>query len=328
VVSAVLRNDSSKVRYSDEVKVRVEEAARRLNYRPDVGARNMRSRCTRTLGLLLSHPQAIPYVPGLIYTGITRRAAQLGYYVSLLHDPAHAEGDAAYSLPRSFRELAVDGYVMLHTGMTSGVIEKALKQSGLPYVYLNDLRSSNAVRPDDVEAGRLATRHAFEAGYRRPAFLAPGAGMQEHFSVAHRQEGFTSVLAERGASGQRHVGPGSEMAADWERFLREKVFVCPAASRPDCLLCASDQLAILVSHGLTRLGLRIPQDVGVVGFNDETLNLLAPTPLTSVRIPWLELAETAVAELVRLVETPGARTIKPRVLPVALTPRASTARKS
>jgi LacI family transcriptional regulator len=326
VVSAVLRNDSSKVRYSDEVKARVEEVARKLNYRPDVGARSMRSRRTRTLGLLLSHPRDIPYVPGLIYTGITRRAAQLGYYVSLLHDPAHAEGDAAYALPRSFRELAVDGYLMLHTGITSGAIEKALKQCGHPCVYLNELRASNAVRPDDFEAGRLAARHAYESGYRRPAFCAPGAGMQEHFSVQHRQDGYVDVVTERGASPQRLVGPTSEFTHDWERYLREQVFAGPQSTRPDCLICASDQIAILVSHGLGRLGLRMPHDVGVIGFNDEMLNTLAPVPLTSVRIPWLDLAETAVAELVRLIETPASRTFKTRVLSVALTPRASTAR--
>lgn len=329
VVSAVLRNDRSKVRFSDEVRDRVQAVARRMNYKPDVGARTMRSRKTRTIGLLLSHPKDVPYVPGEIYTGITRRAAELGYYVSFIHDPARLNHPEEEALPRSFEELAVDGYLVLHTGGIAQRLRRALRTCGLPIVYLNDRRPSNSVYPDDVSGGRLAAEHLLAQGYKRPCFCVPDVPKDYlHFSIGDRFEGFSSVLGNHPAGARKLVGPHSESFQDWVEFLRPIFLAAPADQRPDMLVCYTDHVALFVANALHVLGLSIPKDVGLIGFNDELIQRLAPVRLTTVAVPWLELAETALNRLIQVIESPQGGPFKSLRLPVSLTIRDSSQRRS
>jgi LacI family transcriptional regulator len=330
IVSAVLRDDQRHVRFSPGMKARIEAIARSLNYRPHVGARSIRSRRTRTLGLVLSHPGNLPHVPREVYEGVVREAARLGYYLSLIHDVGREHADQPYALPRSLRELHVDGYIVFHTGLLPPELDAALRADfEHRVIFLNDDRPFNAVRPDDLAAGRLATEHALAAGYRRPVYCrtrAPATG--SHYSNEHRIRGYTEVLSAVGLSPALVEGSSADLKASWDSIIQHALYSVAPEQRPDCFICGTDEMAVRTMNALLALGLRVPQDVGVIGFNDDTLGELAPRPLTTLRLDWLGMAESAVTELVRLIDDPSAPPFPAKLFQAVLNARRSTARQA
>ncbi|MCC5841033.1 MAG: LacI family DNA-binding transcriptional regulator [Opitutales bacterium] len=327
VVSAVLRDDTSKVRCSEAIRKKILRVARELNYRPNPGASIMRKRRTRILGLLFSNPHSFPFIPTRLYTGVVRSAARRGYYVSLIHDPHAAAGGGDYALPMSFRELHVDGYLMMHTGALAPALRKALNDPSVRSVFLNDDRPTNAVLPDDREGGRMAVRHAFEKGYRRPLFLFTlDPEETRHHSTAHRWEGVCEAVRAEGREPRRLEIPLAGTDPDTDTALRS-ILAEPSASRPDCLIGATDHIAVRAIHTLQRHGCRVPAEMGVIAFNDDLIGALSPIPLTSIALDWLRLAEVAVGRLVQLVEGRADTPPLPAdVVPVSLIPRLSTDR--
>jgi LacI family transcriptional regulator len=327
VVSAVLRNDTSRVRCSEAIRKKILRIAKDLNYRPNPGASIMRKRRTRILGLLFSNPGSFPFIPTRLYTGVVQRAASLGYYVSLIHDPHAAGSSTGYALPMSFRELHVDGYIMAHTGLLAPALREALNDPSVHTVFLNDDRPTNAVLPDDREGGRMAAHHAFASGYRRPIFLAT-VGLKEpgHYSTEHRWEGFAEAVGAAGGSPRRLSISLTGTDPDTESSLAP-FFAEPRQSRPDCLVCATDHIAVRAVHTLQCRGCGIPADMGVIAFNDDLIGSLSPIPLTSIALDWLRMSGLAVERLVELINRkPGHPPVPADILPVTLVPRQSTAR--
>jgi LacI family transcriptional regulator len=175
------------------------------------------------------------------------------------------------------------------------------------------------VDSDNLEGASLATRHLLELGHRRIGFLG---GRPDLESSALREAGHRQALAASGLA----VDPALMQVADYRRDAAERALVAMLglADPPTAVFAANDQSAIGILEAAARLGVRVPEDLSVVGF-DDIPEAAATTPgLTTVRQEIQGLGRTAVTLLVELLENPSSEPRHVR-LPTRLVVRGTTA---
>ena len=277
-VSRVL-NDSPQV--SPATRARVLAAIETLGYRPNPFARGLaRGRC-QTIGVVVpffTHASAIERLRGVV------SALDSSRYDLVLFDV-----ESPLHLQEHFRSLTdrgrADGVLVLTVPPAEDDLAR-LKVAGVPVVLI-DARAPGlpAVVTDDVEGGRLASRHLVELGHRRIAFI--GGDPDDVFgftSSAKRERGYAEVLERAGIPVRpslRRYGPhdrsaGQALAAD----------LLAGDDRPTAIFASSDVQAVGVCAAAAAAGLGVPEDVSVVGFDD--IELATYAGLTTVRQPLFE----------------------------------------
>lgn len=302
-VSYVLNDRQTRVRISDETRRRVQEAAREMGYQPNAVARALTRRCTDTFTLVMQSPHVFSAGSGFItemMRGVLEGANQCSYDV-MLHTKDLGSLDAEV---RSLSDGRADGVLVLrdHDDPLIGT----LHERGVPSVAL----FFNPAAPyvpfvdcDNVTGGRLATQHLLELGHRRIAFIAGTSGSSP---VAERRRGYQQALARAGIAPDPALDCliGSA-ASDFQPLLT----LMSGPNPPTALFVWSDDVAaraIALLHD--RLGLRVPEDVSVIGFDGAASVCESCIPrLTTVAQPILEIAHRAVELLVQLIrgETPA-----------------------
>jgi LacI family transcriptional regulator len=210
------------------------------------------------------------------------------------------------------------GGLVLATARTGDCVPQELTTRGVPFVLAlrTDGDSLSAVC-DDRLGGYLATRHLLDLGHRRIGLIA---GPSYASTARGRTEGYREAMAEAGVD----VNPrwvvestfGIESGADCALTLMSQV------ARPTAVFAANDNTAIGALSALEKLGLEIPSEVSLVGYNDTPIVSRLPTPLTSVRVPFDQIAAAA---LDLLKSGPLDRKDRIRVFAPTLIPRRSTA---
>lgn len=310
--STVSRALSGKGRISQATRERIKKMAEELGYQPNALARGLATRSTYAIGVVI-HKRHLPLDErsfyGLVLEVIEAEVTEHGYHVvfSTLRD---------HALPNFLEERRVDGVIFLGTDMESAVIQEV--RSKLPVVLVDSaLPEIVSVVGDNEGGGRLATLHLLEHGHRAVAFVAETLSDP---SFCDRFQGYRKALAERGIplekrwvieGGRR---PDTDQVA-MEKFLRLRKL-------PTAIFAANDFMAVGAIHALRQAGLRVPEDVAVVGFDDGALATVVQPPLTSVRVPREEMGKVAASCLLRLLQremvVPGRI-----VLPTTLTVRSS-----
>ncbi|HEX5997355.1 MAG TPA: LacI family DNA-binding transcriptional regulator [Jiangellales bacterium] len=177
-------------------------------------------------------------------------------------------------------------------------------ERGIP-VVLVDRGAGHAnqcsVAVDDVLGGRIAAAHLAERGHRRIAFVGGPLPLRQ---VADRLNGATAALAEHDVA-PPHVVETRHLSVSAGRDAADEITALPAGNRPTAIFCANDLLALGVLQGLIACGLRVPEDMAVMGYDDIEFAAAAAVPLSSVRQPREELGRTAAQLL--LEETGDAR---------------------
>lgn len=326
-VSAVL-NASGAVRGA--TRDRVLAAIETLDYRPAAGAGaaaprpGSPRRGTRALGLLIKEADN-PYYAGVVAGA--RVVAEAAGYTLLV---ASSEGD--YGAERRAVEL-------LHTKEVDGLLVTPvldefadlshyfnLKRRDFPFVLLEEVRGlpASLVDVDNVQAACAATSHLIGLGHTRLAHFAGPA-----YSL-HTQERLHGVR--RACSGaalvftDAHVVVAGAHLEDGYRAALAHFGALAPGARPTGVTCYNDLVAVGVCRALTELGLRVPEDVSVVGFDDVPLVQYLPVPLTTVRVPLAEMGRLATELLVNQIK--GGAPARPvrQFLDAPLVVRASTRR--
>lgn len=300
--SLVLAGRADALRISVTAQERVREAARRLGYRPNAVSAGLRTGSTRTLGFV-SDSVASSQLAGEMIRGSIEAARARGYMVFV----GETGGDAQLErdLLDAMSDRQVDG-VVLATMLTHA---RSLPDAAarMPTVLLNiePLGDDQLVRvlPDEFRAGQDAARLLVETGHRRIHLIGVGAdpAHAHPFALAAEQRlrGVLSVLDDAGLAVS---SAGS--AAQWlppEGFRLTSSLL--AARRPvDALLCFNDRLAMGAYQALQEAGLRIPDDVSVVSFDDTPFARWLRPALTTFAFPQRALGRRATDELIDLVE--------------------------
>ncbi|MGB3304146.1 LacI family DNA-binding transcriptional regulator [Gordonia sp. (in: high G+C Gram-positive bacteria)] len=313
-VSRVLRETEPPDGWSPTA-LRVREVADELGYAPNPWAASLRTRRTDTIGVVM--PRLTDTVVATMFEGIEYAATELGYSVLLSSPP-----DTVAAQQRSIeflRSRQVDG--LLLTSLHQGADEflDSLRLQNTRVLLMNRHAGSRlpAITGDDHAGGRLAAEHLLALGHREIGVIG---GPQHATTATDRVAGFVEVLSEVGISlpPDRIVPSGFEVDGGL-------VGARALLDRPDPVTAvfAVNDTAAIGALGVARdLGLRVPEDLSLVGYNDISVVAQLPAALTTVRTPAHLMGQTAVRRLIDLIE--GKSVVSER-LPVDLVVRASTA---
>jgi LacI family transcriptional regulator len=318
-VSAVL-NDAGSVKES--TRLRVLDAIGRLNYRPTQLARRGRVRDGKSLGIIVKEIDN-PYYAEVVL-GARSCAERNGYSLVVLS--SEGEYGAERRAVELLRAKHVDGLIAMpvldeHADLSHFF---DLKRHNFPFVLLEAVRGvpASLVDIDNVDASRRAVEHLIELGHTRIVhFAGPGYSMHTH----ERLDGVRRACsASRLIFGDDDVIPaGAHLEGGYRAglaYFRE----LDAERRPTAVTCYNDLVAVGLCRALRELGLRVPDDVSVLGFDDIPLSEYLHVPLTTVRVPTLRMGEIAAEMLIKHVESRTAVPVQKAYLEAQLVVRDST----
>ncbi len=296
-VSFVLNNVPG-MRISEETRQRVLKATRELGYHPDATARRMVSGQTRLIGFVLRQSPYQTYADHFlprVLNGLSQSAISQGYHTLIEPIPPDDHSGAYVKL---INERQVDGIVL--SGPRSDDEELLnIHAEGAPVVLLGQLPSSRIpfVDVDNIGGARLATQHLLELGHQRIAIItnAPTA----YTASADRLCGYREALDARGIQfDESLVRFGFFTPESGYQAMTDILSIRP---RPTAIFVASDTVALGAIQAIRQHGLRIPNDMALVGFDDIPLAEFVDPPLTTVRLPAFGLGWGAADLLIRLI---------------------------
>jgi DNA-binding LacI/PurR family transcriptional regulator len=325
--SAVSFAFNSPDRLSVETATRIRDVADRMGYRPHPVARMLSAGHTTTIGIL--SPQALGQVFAnpffaLFAEGVASVTEQHGFGL-LLISPLHG------SLARALERATVDGVVAL------GLDERhpelgSIRLAGLPVVVVDSpaWTGHGAVLVDDEGGARLAAEHVLGLGHRDILVLGvePAVGETDDEGMAGRRlAGYYTAFEAAGValSQERIVRPPATIEGGEAAFFR----VWSRGDRPTAVLCMSDAAAAGALAAARRLGVRVPEELSIVGFDDLPLTRFTDPPLTTVHQPVRRKGEAAASMLLEALRRPSAHDLdRVLVLETRLVVRRSTAAPS
>jgi LacI family transcriptional regulator len=314
--SVVLNGARSNTRVSEDTRRRIEHVARSIGYHPNAMARGLMHQRMNTIGVLFGvvEPAVVltnPYSTAVLQ-GILAAASPLRLNVTIFSEPWI---DTATSAAR-FRDGRTDGVIAVApvagSDMIAGLVER-----GVPVVAIAHTCDTLGVPSVDVdnEAGiRLATEHLLGLGHRKIAHLT---GDEDMVSVPPRRAAFLATMTAAGID----VPPTYIERCSYNGSgAAEAVRALMALPEPPTAIVAGNDSIALGALGAARdLGLKLPQDLSIVGFDDAPSSALVTPALTTVRQPLLDIGAEALRLLVALIEgesVPSVTHLKPPELVV------------
>ena len=296
--SAVSRVFTPGASASAQTVAKVREAAKELGYRPNVLARAMVSGKSRIIGLVVAYLDN-QFYPSAIEKLSSALQAE-GYHV-LIFMASKTRGNVD-TVVEEILDYQVDGIVAASVDMSSDLTERC-RAAGVPLVLFNraqDTREISAVTSDNVAGGRKAAGFLLAAGHRKIGYIA---GWQGASTQRDRELGFTQALSEAGlAPHSREVGDYTMQGA---HDATRRMF---AQDPPEAVFVANDHMAFAVMDTLRfELGLSVPQDVSVIGYDDVPMAAWPAYNLTTVRQPANRMVAQTVALLLHQIEKPAAK---------------------
>lgn len=276
---------------SAENQAAVRAAAEQLGYRPNSVARSLRSAATHTIGVVTDSIASGTY-GGAMISGTTDVAARRGYL--LLAIDSHQDSDFEAEAIDVLRARQCDALLFTAEGLHPWEPPASFLQEKCLLLNAFDPRGRVAgVVSDEPAGGRRATELLLEAGHREITYHT---GTQEVTATGRRIEGHRAALADAGAR-STIVPCGWEISDGLAIGTRVPDVVEP----PTGILCANDRVAAGVFLAAARLGLRIPEDLSVVGYDDDP-NVAPQLGLSTVLLPHREMGELAATLLLDLVD--------------------------
>lgn len=295
-VSYVLNNGPRTV--SPAARQRVTEAMVRLNYHPNTVARSLVRRRTHCIGILLGavEPEVVTnnYYAGIL-AGVFAQARASGYDLRILTSH-HVQPGEEHQL----RAQQLDGAIVL-VPLIENDIASRLESVGVPSVVVGASVSADqplTVDVDNAFGARLALEHLLHLGHRRIAYLM---GTPSQPSVLQRRWAYEAILKEWGITLQHEylVGGDFNSAVAYAEIAR----CLSSPEPPTAVFAGNDDLAIQALRAAAMLGLRVPEDLSVVGYDDSLLGPYLSPPLTTVRQPMRRIGEVAVWKLIQRIES-------------------------
>ncbi len=308
-VSNVLNGRVDQMRM--ETLKRIREAMQELNYSPNRIAQQLKTGQAKMIGLL------VPSIVNPSFAELTRevdRAAKARQYRVLLGNTYRQEDEERAFLEDMFAH-GVQGVIVAASAMDRPHFADAARL-GLVMVNYDSRMAGDAghgdfpfdsVSMDNVEAGRLAAEHLIERGCRRLAFVTEASLT---IGRAHKIEGFFSAARSHGLQESACVLEGKALAEYGDTEMTElgrtlALRVLQQAERPDGIVAINDALGIGLMAGLREAGIRIPEDISVVGIDNIPLADLVHPALTSVMPPLSDMVGMMVERLLNRIENPA-----------------------
>lgn len=283
-VSRVINDEPS---VHAKTKQRVQEAIGRLNYRPNLNARGLASNRSFLIGLFCDKPG--DYL-SVFQAGAVERCRESGFH--LMVEPFGGnQPDIAHQLDQLLGQLRLEGAILLPPLSDHPIVLAKLEESNVPTVRIaprHRPEDSPWVGIDDYAAARRMTAHLVDLGHRRIGFVL---GQPEHGASEARYQGFISEMRSRGL-------PVQDELIETGNFVFNDGLACAQrllglSSPPTAIFASNDDTAAAAIAVARRLGLRLPEDLSIAGFDDAPIATMITPELTTVRQPVAVMARIA-----------------------------------
>lgn len=293
--SAVSRTFTDGASVSDKMRSKVEKAARDLNYSPNALASSLTTGRTKLIGLVSNnfHNPIFLEVFDQFTLGLQNRGLRpLLVNLSTATDPA--------SSVEQMRRYSVDGVVVASSTLPVGFAH-AFGQAGVPVVHsfgrIAQTPDVHTVGIDNVECGRIAARTLIERGYRKIAFLG---GPEDATSTQDRFAGFSEVM-----SVHKEIDATHSFATKYSFESGRAEMTKLLKTQPsEAYFCGDDVLSIGALAAVREHGLRVPEDIGILGLNDMEMARWQNIDLTTIHQPISKIVESSIDLMVKLLDGP------------------------
>lgn len=284
---------------SDETKRKVKELADKLNYRPNAVALSLRKSKSFTIGVII--PEVVHFFFSTVISGIEEVAFSNGYNVILCQ--TNERLDREKSSIDTMLSNQIDGLLVSFSKETTDFDHfSKLMDLDFPIVFfdrLPEIPNAVNVTVNDFEGAYQAVKHLLEQGYKRIVHLA---GPSNLAISKKRKEGYLRALAEAGIEADESLIIECPGGNEKESFDVTKQIFENEKNRPDAIFAHHDIVAAGAMMALKSLDLRIPEDVGLVGYSNWQFSSMIDPPLSTVSQPGFKIGETAITMLLEMID--------------------------
>jgi LacI family transcriptional regulator len=305
---------------SEETKLRVKELAEKLHYTPNPIAQSLKNNKTSTIGILV--PEIKHDFFSSAISGIEEVAYQSGYTIILSQSNESFEREVVNT--NALMHHRVAGIIVSISQHTkNGDHFQLLLDRNIPLVFFDRVCeeiNANKVVIDDESSALSAVKYLLDNGYKK---IAHFAGPKELDICKKRLSGYKSALENAGLNlNNNYILYGGLHESDGYKSMDELI---SKNLIPDAIFCVNDPVAIGAFQRIKEAGLKIPQDVGIVGFSNNKITSLVDPQITTVDQPSFEMGKKAAELLIEMIESPSKmKTPKTIVLNTKLIVRGST----
>jgi len=303
VATASLALNNSK-RVSEETRQRVLEAARKLNYVQNSVGRNLITGRSYTVGLYILNARVNPDLTGEcsffypLLRGVWSEAEKEGYSLNFAVKLWEEIVQNNFIVQKALDQ-SIDGMIIIPQYTYHYSFLQELERLNFPYVIINPMISldkGKSISLDNYLGAALATQYLIDQGYTRLGFIN---GPPNHYDAIMREKGFIETAAKAGIRVNRSLIEYGDFTTRsgyqaMKRILERNVV-------PEGLFCANDYMASGAMHALYEHGLRVPEDVALVGYDDTDVATSVYPQLTTVRNPTYEIGQAAMQRLLAYI---------------------------
>ena len=286
---------------SSDTKKLVIEYAEQYNYRPNPIALSLKERRSRSIGVIVCEIANNFFSQAI--NGIESIAYNRGYHVII--SQSHESYEREVVNVEHLASRSVDGLLVSLSTETVNVEHfKRLHEKGFPIVFfdrITDEIETHKVVVDNYRGAYNATQHLIDSGYTKIAHLASAP----HLSISiERENGYKAALQDNGIEvNKSYIKNCNHGGMIYEELDNAITALMKLKDRPDAIFSAGDRLTVSCLKTLKKLGLSVPEDIGLVGFSNSTMVELMSPSLTSVKQPAFEMGQKAIELLINLIES-------------------------
>jgi len=294
-VSRVANHDPS-LRIAQDTRQRIEALLKETEYRPNGVARGLKLRQTFVLAVVI--PDITNPFFAALFRGVEDGASPHGYNVLLCNTDGSPERQRSHL--QSLQTRRVDGVILASSFLKDPTV-RWLRHQHIPYVLVNrfsDAGEDPFVGSDDRVGGQVATAHLAQLGHQRIGHLA---GKPTVSTGVMRRRGYLAALLEAGLRPGPELVVESGYTEEGGAQAAERLFALE--DRPTAIFAVTDMAAVGAFGVARRMGLRVPEDVAIVGYNDIPLASRMVPALTTVHVPIHDFGSVAAQLLLEQIET-------------------------
>lgn len=294
-VSFVLNNTPGK-KISEETRQKVLKVAQELNYVPNPQARKLALTRHFSIGFFISHPQSIfsdAFIPKLI-EGIAQRLNK--YRIRLILQPVKLKQSNYYELAR---EENIDGIILINTHDRDEGLKRLIEKK-FPVVVIGKITGERVVQIDidNFKSAKEAVEYLIKLGHRRIAVITHAATI--YCASRDRLDGYLRAMQDAGIGiDEQLIKIGNFTEESGYQAMNELLRM---DKRPTAIFAGNDVIAYGAIKAIRDMGLKIPEDVSIVGFDDDYLSRYLNPPLTTVAVPAEGLGSEAATLLMNMIE--------------------------
>lgn len=319
-VTSVSRVLNGEKYISETLLAKVNQAIAELNYTPSHIARSLKKQKTDMIGVIV--PDITNHFCSTILSSIEKTASEHGY--SLMICNIAEDLDKEYTYLQSFQEMRVDGILIMHQKVDDRIIS-LMESLTIPTLFTcvkSPLPSKRSVLIDDYQAAFDATAYLIDGGHRQIAFL--GGDLRDITAGDARYRGYVDAMqAYELEVDARYIRFGDYKMESGRKLMSD---LLQLQELPTVVFAASDDMAVGALNVALDYGLRIPEDISIVGFDGSRIAEVVRPALTTIQQPMEELGRISLESLHMLIENPDTSVPTDLILPHQLVERESCRR--